>query len=133
MHREGNWRSLSPEHRALGRAVREARARRGLSQEELGWRSTLHRNYVGAIERGEINASFRTLLRLTDGLGLSMVALVVLWARQMGHVAPESDPTPEEVTAVTRPSRTVRLVVSGAEPQPRFRAAVTRGRIGPWT
>jgi transcriptional regulator with XRE-family HTH domain len=44
-------------YRALGRAVREARARRGLSQEELGFMAGLHRNYVGAIERGEINPS----------------------------------------------------------------------------
>ena len=42
-------------HDALGRAVRETRARRGLSQESLGYVAGLHRNYVGAIERGEIN------------------------------------------------------------------------------
>jgi ribosome-binding protein aMBF1 (putative translation factor) len=49
---------ISREHTALGRAVRELRARRGVSQEELGFRGNLHRNYVGAIERGEINPTF---------------------------------------------------------------------------
>src|SRR5215218_234452 len=39
------------ELRALGAAVRELRARRGFSQEELGFRGGLHRNYVGGIER----------------------------------------------------------------------------------
>ncbi len=58
----------SLEHQALGRAVRWARARRGLSQEELGFRSRLHRNYVGAIERGEINPTYKVLLKLGRGL-----------------------------------------------------------------
>ncbi len=61
----------SPEHQALGRAVRWARARRGLSQEELGFRARLHRNYVGAIERGEINPTYRVLLKLGEGFGIA--------------------------------------------------------------
>lgn len=69
----------SVEHVILGRAVRELRARRGFSQEELGHRSCLHRNYVGAIERGEINATFRTLRSLTRGLGVPLSELIVLY------------------------------------------------------
>jgi transcriptional regulator with XRE-family HTH domain len=61
----------SPEHQAFGRAVRWARARRGLSQEELGFRARLHRNYIGAIERGEINPTYRVLLKLGQGLGMA--------------------------------------------------------------
>ncbi|HEU4701289.1 MAG TPA: helix-turn-helix transcriptional regulator [Conexibacter sp.] len=48
------WKRTS-EHHALGRALLELRARRGLSQEQLGADADLHRNYVGAIERGDIN------------------------------------------------------------------------------
>lgn len=66
----------SPEHRALGRTVRWARARQGLSQEELGFRSRLHRNYIGAIERGEINATYRVLLKLADGLSMALSDLI---------------------------------------------------------
>jgi transcriptional regulator with XRE-family HTH domain len=69
----------SPEHARLGRAVRELRARRGLSQEELGYRSGLHRNYVGAIERGEINPTFRVLLKLERGLQLPLSEIIQLW------------------------------------------------------
>jgi len=52
----------------FGHAVRETRARRGLSQEELGFRAKLHRNYVGAIERGEINPTLRVILKVSKGL-----------------------------------------------------------------
>lgn len=69
----------SPEHARLGRAVRELRARRGLSQEELGFRAGLHRNYVGAIERGEINPTFRVLLKLERGLQLPLSEIIQLW------------------------------------------------------
>ncbi len=76
----------SANHDALGRAVFEARARRGLSQEELGFRSKLHRNYVGAVERGEINPTFKTLLALTRGLALPLSELVGLYERNIAEV-----------------------------------------------
>ncbi len=62
----------TPELHAFGRSVRGLRARRDLSQEELGFRSGLHRNYVGAIERGEINPTFRVLLKLSRGLDMPL-------------------------------------------------------------
>ncbi|HZV75155.1 MAG TPA: helix-turn-helix transcriptional regulator [Conexibacter sp.] len=66
----------SPELRALGRAARYLRARRELSQERLGRRAGLHRNYVGAIERGEINPTFRVMLKLTRGLDVPLSKLI---------------------------------------------------------
>lgn len=74
------WRS-SREHVALGRAVRELRARRGLSQDQLGLRSRLHRNYVGAIERGELNPTFRVLNKLATGLCLPLSELLSVFER----------------------------------------------------
>jgi len=78
---------ISRDHDALGAAVREARARRGMSQEELGFASRLHRNYIGAIERGEINPTFRILLKLERGLGLPLSELVRLYERNVGEDA----------------------------------------------
>jgi transcriptional regulator with XRE-family HTH domain len=52
------------------------RATRGLSQEELGARADLHRNYIGAIERGEINPTFRVLLKLERGLQMPLSELI---------------------------------------------------------
>jgi transcriptional regulator with XRE-family HTH domain len=68
---------------ALGTAVRETRAARRLSQEELGSGAGLHRNYVGAIERGEINPTFRILLKLTQGLDLPLSELLLLYERRL--------------------------------------------------
>ena len=69
-------RAKSSQHVALGRALRELREARGLSQEELGFRSGLHRNYVGACERGEINLSFESLLRLAEALTTRLSDLI---------------------------------------------------------
>jgi ribosome-binding protein aMBF1 (putative translation factor) len=69
------------ELRALGAAVREVRARRGLSQEDLGFRGGLHRNYVGGIERGELNITFRVLLKVASGLNVPLSELVRLYER----------------------------------------------------
>jgi transcriptional regulator with XRE-family HTH domain len=63
----------------LGRAVREQRARRGLSQEELGARAGIHRNYVGAIERGEVNTTFRSLVKVARGLDTPLSAVMRLY------------------------------------------------------
>ena len=58
------------------------RVERELSQEALGERGGLHRNYVGAIERGEINPTYRVLLKI--GRGLDVVPSEVL-ARAEAH------------------------------------------------
>jgi transcriptional regulator with XRE-family HTH domain len=70
--------AISPAHFALGCVVRELRARRRISQEELGFRSKLHRNYVGAIERGEINPTFRTLMTVAKGLDIRLSSIIRL-------------------------------------------------------
>jgi len=69
----------SAEHVVLGRAVRELRARRSLSQERLGLEGGLHRNYVGAIERGEINPTFAVLLKVAAGLAVPLSELFALY------------------------------------------------------
>jgi transcriptional regulator with XRE-family HTH domain len=74
--------SKSVEHVVLGRAVRELRARRALSQEELGFRCGMHRNYVGAVERGEVNPTFRTLMTLTRGLDVPLSRLLHVYERR---------------------------------------------------
>ncbi len=66
----------SPRHSAFGHVVRYTRTQRGFSQETLGERADLHRNYVGAIERGEINPTLRVLLKLAAGLSAQLSELI---------------------------------------------------------
>jgi transcriptional regulator with XRE-family HTH domain len=75
----------SPEHAALGRAIRELRRGVGISQEDLADRAGLHRTYVGGIERGERNVSFANLLRVANALGIRPSELL---ARSEGALAP---------------------------------------------
>ena len=59
----------------LGRALREVRGDRRISQEELGLRTGVHRNYIGGIERGERNPSVTTVAILANELGVTMSEL----------------------------------------------------------
>lgn len=60
----------------LGEAVRRARSRKGLTQEELAEAAGVHRNYIGDVERGETNVGFLNLLNLAEGLGISLEELI---------------------------------------------------------
>jgi transcriptional regulator with XRE-family HTH domain len=60
----------SPQHAALGLAIRELRRASGVSQEAFAASCGLHRTYIGGIERGERNVSFANLLRIADALDL---------------------------------------------------------------
>jgi transcriptional regulator with XRE-family HTH domain len=66
----------SPDHLALGHAIRQLRIDAGICQEELGFRAGLHRNYVGGCERGEINLSFAVMLQLSHALNTSLPELI---------------------------------------------------------
>jgi transcriptional regulator with XRE-family HTH domain len=64
-------RPQSAAHQAFGRAIRELRDERGMSQEDLAHRCGVDRSYMGGIERGERNVSLRNIFRIADGLGVS--------------------------------------------------------------
>ena len=54
----------------VGARVRNLREKRGWSQEQLGFRADLHRNYIGGIERGERNVGLVNLGKLAKALGV---------------------------------------------------------------
>lgn len=59
--------------KALGERVRELRvSRTGLSQEHFADKVGLNRIAVGRIEKGESNATFTTIKKISEGLGISL-------------------------------------------------------------
>lgn len=60
----------------LGRRVRDRRKAVGVSQEKLGELAQLHRTYIGQVERGEVNMTFRNLLLIAGALGVDAGELV---------------------------------------------------------
>lgn len=61
---------------AVGRRVREARAERGWTLDQLAERSGVSRRMIVNVEAGTSNASIATLLRLASALHVSLADLV---------------------------------------------------------
>lgn len=74
----------SPEHAALGEAVRRLRLEAEMSQESLAEAAGTDLTQVGGIERGIRNPSYTTLLRLAVALGTSVGELTTLADRLRG-------------------------------------------------
>ena len=62
--------------REFGCRVRELREQLALSQDRLAVNADMHKNYLGAIERGHYNVSLRTARKLADALGVPLATLV---------------------------------------------------------
>jgi DNA-binding XRE family transcriptional regulator len=56
----------------LGWAVRTLRARAGYSQESFADAIHLHRTSMGTVERGEGNPTLKTVVRIAQGLEMSL-------------------------------------------------------------
>ena len=69
-------RKKDPELVAFGERLRSLRNDAGLTQEELAHAAGLHWTYVGQIERGERNLTYKNILRLARGLGVGAGRLV---------------------------------------------------------
>ncbi|HEY7151640.1 MAG TPA: helix-turn-helix transcriptional regulator [Solirubrobacterales bacterium] len=65
-----------PELVEFGRRLRELRDAAGLTQEDLADAAGLHWTYVGQIERGERNLTYKNILRLARGLDVQPGALI---------------------------------------------------------
>ena len=61
--------------KALGHRIRELRTEQGYSQEAFADKCGVHRTFMGTIERGESNLSFRNILKVANNLGVSLSTL----------------------------------------------------------
>lgn len=53
-----------------GEKLKDFRKKRGLSQEELGFKSSLHRTYISEVERGRRNISIVNIARIAKALDM---------------------------------------------------------------
>jgi transcriptional regulator with XRE-family HTH domain len=65
----------NPELVAFGARIRELRKQKGISQEKLAELASLHRTYVGGVERGERNVSLLNIIRISQALGVHLEEL----------------------------------------------------------
>lgn len=61
---------------AIGARVKQERAARGWTLDQLAAAASVSRRMVVSVEHGEVNPSVGTLLRLSDALGVGLPALV---------------------------------------------------------
>ena len=70
---------------AFAEVVREQRAKRGLSQEDLAHDAGLHRTYVGLIERGLRNPTIEAAHALALALDTTLSDLIRRAERRLGR------------------------------------------------
>lgn len=56
----------------FGHRVAELRKQANLTQEELAFRSGMHRAYIGTIERGEKSPTLNTIYKIAKALGIQI-------------------------------------------------------------
>jgi transcriptional regulator with XRE-family HTH domain len=61
---------------SFGRAIRLAREKHGLSQEDFAERANVHRTYISSIELGNVNVGIEVADSLAGALGLRLSELV---------------------------------------------------------
>lgn len=79
MDRSSKKKKKAEIQRMFGSRVKDKRTRLGISQEELAYRSGLHRTYVGSVERGERNISLENIFILAHALECSPKSLLPDW------------------------------------------------------
>lgn len=60
----------------MGETIRAYRDKAGMSQEVLAEKAELHHNFIGEVERGEKAATIDTLVKIANGLRVSVQDLV---------------------------------------------------------
>jgi transcriptional regulator with XRE-family HTH domain len=63
--------------RQLAAQIKFQRRAKGWSQQQLAERSSMQRSYVADLERGCRNPSVRTLIKIANAIGISLVELFV--------------------------------------------------------
>ncbi len=68
---------MKPLQKRLGRAIRRLRTAAGYSQEDFAVVVGVHRTYMGAVERGEVNISLRNMEKIAGSLEITASKLLL--------------------------------------------------------
>ena len=68
--------SKPPFRRILGNKIRACRKECGLTQEKLAERADLHHNFIGEVERGNLDISVGSLVKIAKALKVRVRDLV---------------------------------------------------------
>lgn len=68
---------MKPLQKRLGRAVRRLRKAASYSQEHFADLVGVHRTYMGAVERGEVNISLRNIEKIAGSLEITASKLLL--------------------------------------------------------
>ena len=60
----------------MGETIRAFRKQSGLTQEKLAEKADLHHNFIGEVERGNMEVSLGSLLKIAKALGVRVRDLV---------------------------------------------------------
>lgn len=60
----------------FGEKMQKTRKEKGVTQEELAAKLSMHRTYIGLIERGERNPTIRTLYKIAKALDVESSKLL---------------------------------------------------------
>ncbi len=74
--------------------MRELREREGVSQADLAAHAGLRRSHLAAIERGEVDPTFVTLVRLTRAIPAPLADLMLIYEQRRGERRGGPSPPP---------------------------------------
>jgi transcriptional regulator with XRE-family HTH domain len=123
-------RHRTPERVALGRALRELRERREVSQFALAYDSGVGRPYVNAIECARVNPTWGRLRDLLDTLGYGFSDLAEVYERHLAVIEGEAG---ERAVRSPSPDAQRAQEAHNARQLARARAARGEGRMRTWT
>lgn len=67
---------FSKAQKRLGQRIRALRLKDEISQEDLAYKADIERSYMGKIERGEGNPSFKKVVDIANALNVSLDQLI---------------------------------------------------------
>ena len=81
-------------HQQLAKKIRLLRVARGWSQEVLAELSGLHRNYIGHVERAEVNIGLTNLAKIARAFGMPVHELLMRDDAAMPGYVPRTEEVP---------------------------------------